>query len=129
MKKVLFSVIGISMLAGCASYYDYYTGGVKYVQDGDNCIYYAGEMGRHFSYDVRTMDKSKKIVYRNTRCADLYAQDMADQPVFPERKVLTPAAEYVAPAPAVVPAPTCGCKSCGQVQPIVRRKYVIVSAM
>lgn len=119
MKKVLFSVIAMGMLAGCASYYDYYTGGVKYVQDGKDCIYYAGEAGRNFSADIRNMDKTKKIIYRNTQCADLYARDTVAQPSFPERQVLTTAGADVA---------SCGCKSCNA-QPVLRRKYVIVPAM
>lgn len=119
MKKILFSAIAMSMLAGCASYYDYYAGGVKYVQDGKDCIYYVGEMGRNFSDDVRNMDKNKKIVYRNTQCADLYARDTATQPVHPERQVLTFADDYM---------PSCGCKSACN-KPVVRRKYVVVPAM
>ena len=95
MKKIL-ALIALVALAGCSNYYDYYKGGVRYVQDGADCIYYSGESANHYSRDVNTADLDKKIVYRDTQCADLYARDMAGQEVRQERRVLTPAAEYVA---------------------------------
>lgn len=120
MKKILVSVIALTALAGCASYYDYYKGGVRYTQDGEDCIYYAGEYGSRYSADIRTLDNSKRIVYRNTRCEDLYARDNFGAAPRRDRQVLAPAAE-----PAT--CNSCGCKSCAQ--PVVRRKYVIVPAM
>ena len=122
MKKALVSVIAAAALAGCA--YDYYEGGVRYTQDGYDCIYYAGEYGRHFSNNIRQLDTSKRIVYRNTRCEDLYARDMFGQAPRHDRQILAPAAEQV-----VTPVSSCGCnKGCAQPQPISRNKYVIVPA-
>ncbi len=119
MKKILVSMIALTALAGCATYYEYYNGGVKYVQDGEDCIYYAGEQGRHYDSEIRDLDSSKKIVYRNTRCADLFARDNSGMVPRPVRQVLTPTA-------TVAPARACGCKSCAQ--PLARR-YFIVSGM
>jgi len=121
MKKLFVALCAVAMLAGC-TYYDYYKGGVRYTQDGEDCVYYAGEAGRRFSEDVRSMDQDKKIVYRNTRCADLFGRDTAnlDKPVV-TRSVVAPA--YIAPsAPAF---PSCGCNACAKPQPIVRRTYVM----
>lgn len=125
MKKVLVSIIALAGLAACAPYYDYYRGDVRYTQDGEDCIYYTGEMGNHFSGDIRNLHTGKKIVYRNTRCADLYNRDMAGQAPRADRVVMTPAARevsYVAPVAYVAPV----CNAC---QTKVQRKYVLVSAM
>ena len=65
MKKVLFAFLGLIVLSGCSSYFDYYKGGVRYTQDGDDCIFYAAERGRHYSDDIRALDVDKKIVYKN----------------------------------------------------------------
>ena len=140
MKKVL-TFAALIALAGCASYYDYYKGGVRYTQDGDDCIYYSGEFARHYSYDVNSADLNKKIVYRNTRCADLYARDTAGQEVRQERRVLTPAAvtEVSYAEPVVVeqprqivlkPAPVVkkSCNCCKKATTSTKQ-YVIVSGM
>ncbi len=113
MKKMLVSVFALTALAGCGGYFDYYKGGVRYTQDGEDCIYYAGEVGRKMSADVAGMDNTKKIVYRNTRCADLYARDMFGQEARHDRQILVPAAREVT-------VPACGCNSCG-----VSRRYII----
>lgn len=126
MKKVLVSLVVLAGLAGCASYYDYYKGDVRYTQDGADCIYYSGEYGNHFSNDIRNLNTGKKIVYRNTRCEDLYNRDMMGQAPRADRVILTPAARevtYTAPVEYRV-APRCG--TC---QSHVARKYVLVSAM
>ena len=112
MKKVLFSVIALAALAGCA--YDYYRGGVRYVQDGDDCIYYYGEYGSHYSHDIRTVDTDKRVVYRITNCADLFARDNGGITPRPNRAVLTRAAQ-----------PSCGCDSCAK----SATRYVVVPAM
>ncbi len=122
MKKVLFSMLVLTALVGCGGYYDYYKGGVRYTQDGQDCIYYAGEQGRNFSSYVDGMNESKKIVYRNTRCEDLYARDTFGQEVQQKRQILVPAAQEVK-----VEKASCGCNSC--VKPVLKRRYVIVSAM
>lgn len=110
MKKVLFAFFGLVVLSGCSSYYDYYKGGVRYTQDGDDCIYYATERGRHYSNDIRSLDVDKKIVYKNTMCRDLYVADSKGSVPSSHRQVLTPAAK------------SCGCakKSCSA------KKYVFV---
>lgn len=123
MKKVLVSVFVLAALAGCASYYDYYKGDVRYIQDGEDCIYYVGEQGNHFSSEIRNLHTGKKIVYRNTRCADLYNRDMAGVAPRADRVVIAP----VAPVAQYVAAPSCGCNKCGT--NIVRKKYVFVPAM
>ncbi len=137
MKKFL-TLIALVALAGCASYYDYYKGGVRYTQDGEDCIYYSGEYARHYSREVNAADLDKKIVYRNTRCADLYARDIAGQEPRQERRVLTPAAEvsYVeepvveTPRQIVVkPMPVVkkSCNCCSKKK--TTKQYVIVSEM
>ncbi|MDR2413204.1 MAG: lipoprotein [Rickettsiales bacterium] len=120
MKKILISIFSLVVLAGCSSYYDYYKGGVRYTQDGTDCIYYSGEKGRRFSNEVRGMNSGKKIVYRNTICANLYEKDMAGQAPRVDRHILTPA--------AIETTPSCGCKSsCGHAA--LKRRYVIVSSI
>ena len=113
MKKVLVSVIALAALAGCA--YDYYRGGVRYVQDGEDCIFYAGEYGSHYTNDIRTVDTDKRVVYRNTSCADLFARDNGGIAPRPTRAVLTRAAQSTS---------SCGCNACAKTQ-----RYVIVPAM
>lgn len=111
MKKVLFALFGLVVLTGCSTYYDYYKGGVRYTQDGDDCIFYSAERGRHYSDDIRSLDTDKKIVYRNTKCSELYLRDNFGQAQRIERQVLTP----------VVRSECLGCaKKCG------KKKYVFV---
>ncbi|MBO7643320.1 MAG: hypothetical protein J6S74_04290 [Alphaproteobacteria bacterium] len=113
MKKVLISAIALATLAGCA--YDYYRGGVRYVQDGEDCIFYAGEYGSRYTGDVRELDTSKRVVYRNTSCSELFARDNGGVAPTPKRAVLTRAADA---------APSCGCNKCAK-----SARYVIVPAM
>ncbi|MBO4625903.1 MAG: hypothetical protein J5679_01335 [Alphaproteobacteria bacterium] len=115
MKKALFSVIALAALAGCA--YDYYRGGVRYVQDGEDCVFYYGEYGAHYASDVRELDTDKRIVYRNTRCSELFARDNGGIAPRPQRAVLTRAAAA---------APSCGCEKCAAKS---TPRYVIVPAM
>lgn len=134
MKKFL-TLVALIALAGCSSYYDYYKGGVRYTQDGEDCIYSSGEYARNYSNSVNSADLGKKIVYRNTRCADLYAKDIADQEPRNERRVLTPAVEYDAepvmePMPMVMkPAPVMKkpCNCCKKKR--AAKQYVVVSGM
>jgi hypothetical protein len=122
MKKFLISVFSLIALAGCSSSYDYYKGGVKYTQDGDDCVYRAGERGHEFSDEVRNMDKDQKVVYRNTLCADLFNKDTAGR-YRQERQVLKPAA-------ATVSCKSCACnRGCSDSVPVIKRRYVIVSGM
>ncbi len=106
MKKFLISVMAVAGLAGCT--YDYYKGGVRYTQDGDDCIYYADEYGRNYSSDIRGLDDSKRIVYRHTRCEDLFARDNGGRVPAASRKVLS-AAAVAAPEAAPVVEKSCGC--------------------
>lgn len=118
MKKVLVSVFALAALAACSSY-DYYKGGIQYTQDGEDCIYEMGEQGKHFTNSIYDMNNGKRIVYRNTRCADLYARDNMGQAPRRDRQIIVPAAREVEVAP------TCGCKMCGQ--PVLKRRYVITA--
>lgn len=113
MKKMLVSVAALALLAGCA--YDYYRGGVRYVQDGDDCIFYYGEYGSNYTSDIRTVDTDKRVVYRNANCADLFVRDNGGIAPRPQRAVLTRAAQ---------PASSCGCDKCGKTA-----RYAIVPAM
>ena len=115
MKKFLTMSLAVAALAACGSY-DYYRGGIRYVQDGPDCIYYADEYAKEFSTEIRKIDADKKIVYRNTRCADMYARDNFDA---------APRHDRAAIKPTTVPA--CDeCTTCGAVK---TRKYIIVPAM
>ncbi|MBR3930545.1 MAG: membrane lipoprotein lipid attachment site-containing protein [Alphaproteobacteria bacterium] len=110
MKKTVFALFGLVVLSGCAGYYDYYKGGVRYTQDGEDCVFYAAERGRRYSEDIRSLNTDKKIVYRNTACRDLYLRDNMWQTPRTERQTLTP-----------VNTSECGCaKKCG------KKKYVFV---
>ena len=113
MKKILVLSVALAALAGCV--YDYYRGGVRYVQDGEDCIFYSGEYGSHYSNDIRTLDTDKRVVYRNTSCADLFARDNGGISPRPNRAVLTRAAQ---------PMSACGCDKCAKTS-----RYVIVPAM
>lgn len=90
MKKSLVALLGLVLLAGCSTYYDYYKGGVRYTQDGDDCVFYSAERGRRYSDDIRSLDSDKKIVYRNTMCRDLYVRDNQGVVSRTERQILTP---------------------------------------
>ena len=138
MKKFLISVVALAGLAGC-TYYDYYKGCVRYTQDVADCVYYSGEYSRHYSYYINGIDGEKRIVYRNTRCEDLFARDNGGRAPRPERKILAPAiqeapvAEQSCPyAAKPVAEKPCGCgaapvmKSCGcNAAPISRRVYTV----
>lgn len=136
MKKFL-TLAALIALAGCSNHYEYYKGGVLYTQDGDNCIYQSGEQGRHYSSNVNSADLNKKIVYRNTRCSDLYARDTLGQEPRQERRVLAPATEvtYIEDQSAVVAEPRqivvqpTAKKSCGCAAKKAKRQYVVVSGM
>jgi hypothetical protein len=119
MKKMLVSMLAVAALAGC-TYYDYYKGGIRYTQDGDDCVYYADEYARHFSENISGLDNDKRIVYRNTRCEDLFARDNAARLNRNERKALVPVAAEPAPVAA---SGCCGCKA----EPVSRRFYTITS--
>ena len=117
MNKVVLSVLGLTLIAGCSGY-DYYKTDLRYRQDGKDCIYYYNEKGQKFNEEIRDLKDAKKVVYRNTRCEDLYNDDTfgferndrkAIVPVFTEEKA----------------APKCGCARCGRKQTL-KNRYVIV---
>ena len=112
MKKILVSVLAVAALTGCAGYYDYYKSGVRYTQDGEDCVFYSAERGRKYSDDIKSLDADKKIVYRDTDCRDLYVRDNANIVSRNARQVLAPAAEDV------VVKPTCN--------KVVKKRYVFV---
>lgn len=116
MKKLLVSVAAATVLAGC-TYYDYYKGGVRYTQDGKDCIYYADEYARHYSESIRGIDGSNRVVYQNTRCEDLFAMDNAGRAERNDRKILIPAAK--------TEVSKCGCAACGATAPVSRRFYTL----
>lgn len=120
MQKILSFMIVAGMITGC-SYYDYYRGGVRYVQRGDNCVYYSEESSEEqFSEKVEEFDDENRIVYKNTRCEDLFARDNAGRMDRNKRHVLAPAmvaskkTKPVAVAKPVVKSaekPCCECKA------------------
>ncbi len=97
MKKLLMYVIAMGAVAGCSSY-DYYKGDVRYVQDGDDCVYYSNEYARNYSDRIRGIDGSDRIVYKNTKCEALFARDNAGRTPRDNRMVVAPAAVEIAPA-------------------------------
>ena len=119
MKKLLVYTIVMAGLAGC-TYYDYYKGDVRYTQDGKDCVYYSNEYARHYSDDVAGIDGKNRIVYKNTKCSDLFARDHAGRTERADRKVIVPAATEVSAKPAKIA--DCGC--C-RAEPISRRFYTI----
>lgn len=117
MKKTLVSMFAVAALVGCGGY-DYYEGGIRYTQDGKDCIYYAEESADRFSDSIDDMDSDKRIVYKNTRCADLFARDNAERLNRNERKALVP---VVVEHPVATTSACCGCNA----EPISRRFYTI----
>lgn len=118
MKKVILSILGLALVAACSGY-DYYKTDVRYRQDGNDCIYYFGEKGKKFNEDIRSVKDAKKVVYRNTRCADLYADDIFNTERN-DRKAIVPA--YTEPKTAN----KCGCSKCGKKQ-VLKNRYIIVA--
>lgn len=119
MKKVLLSVLGLALVAGCSSY-DYYKTDVRYRQDGDDCVYYYNEKGKKFNNEIRNLKDAKKIVYKNTSCADLYGKDTYGYDKRTRNAILPARVEEEAPV-----APKCGCQACAKKQ-VLKNKYIIV---
>ena len=116
MQKILSFMIVAGVITGC-SYYDYYRGGVRYVQRGDNCVYYSEESSEEqFSEKVEEFDDENRVVYKNTRCEDLFARDNAGRMDRNKRHVLAPATvANRKPKPVAVAKPVekpcCECKA------------------
>jgi hypothetical protein len=139
MKKVILSLLGLTLLAGCSGY-DYYKTNVRYRQNGRDCIYYYTEKGQKFNEDIRSLKDAKQIVYRNVRCQDLYMDDTFGYADREDRRVIVPAfvaeahqgpmMEQQQPMPVmqpVMPVQKCGCNKCGKKQ-VLKNRYVIVPA-
>ena len=120
MKKALLVGLGLSMLAACSGY-DYYKTDVRYYQDDEDCIYYSNERGKRFDSDIRALRDGNRIVYRNTRCSDLYMRDTMGHNERNDRRAIIPAPVEE------TPAPSCGCSRCGKKQTL-RNKYIIIPA-
>ena len=120
MKKVILSLLGLTVMAACSGY-DYYKTDVRYRQSGDDCIYYYSEKGKQFSDEIRNLKDAKQVVYKNTKCEDLYLNDSYGYNQRNDRKAIIPA--YVEENVT----PTCGCKTCGKKQ-VLKNRYVIVPA-
>ena len=87
------------------------------------------EYEKDFDHFVDTgNDDGKKIVYRNTRCEDLYAIDNFGQAPRNDRQILVPAAQEV-PCNACTQVEKVSCDSCSKAQPVLKRRYIIVPAM
>ena len=116
MQKILSFMIVAGVITGC-SYYDYYRGGVRYVQRGDNCVYYSEESSEEqFSEKVEEFDDENRIVYKNTRCEDLFARDNAGRMDRNKHHILAPATvANRKPKPVAVAKPVekpcCECKA------------------
>jgi uncharacterized protein YxeA len=118
MKKVILSLLSLTLLAGCSGY-DYYKTNVRYRQKGEDCVYFYNEKGKRFNDDIRSLKDAKKIVYRNVRCEDLYMKDTFGYAERNDRKAIVPV--FVEEKPA----PTCGCNKCAKKQ-VLKNRYVIV---
>lgn len=132
MKKILSFLIVGGVLVGCSSY-NYYKGNVRYVQDGDNCIYYTSERAKHYSDAVERFNDDNRIIYSNTRCEDLFARDNAGRTERNGRRVLVPASvanrkPKPAPKPVVAPKPVekpcCECTS-AELVPVSRQFFAL----
>lgn len=119
MKKVILSVAGLMLLAGCSGY-DYYKTDLRYRQKGNDCVYYFSEKGEKFNQDIRSLKDAKKIVYRNTRCEDLYNDDTFNYERN-DRKAIVPV--YTEPKTTS----SCGCNKCAKKQTL-KNRYIIVPA-
>ena len=120
MNKTIVSLLGLALVAGCSGY-DYYKTDVRYRQDGDDCVYYYAEKGEKFNKEIRNLKDAKKIVYKNTNCADLYGKDTYGYDKRDRNAILPARVEEEAPAPK------CGCQTCAKKQ-VLKSKYIIVPA-
>ncbi len=116
MKKIVLSMLGLALVAGCSGY-DYYKTDVRYRQVGEDCVYYYEEDGKKFNADIRSLADDKKIVYRNTRCSDLYESDIFNTERN-DRKAIVPA--YTEQK-----STKCGCSKCSKKQ-VLKSRYIIV---
>lgn len=120
MKKALLAVLSLGLLAACTGY-DYYKTDVRYYQDDEDCIYYSNERGKRFDNDIRAMRDGNRIVYRNTRCSDLYMRDTMGQAERNDRRAI------ISAPVEQKSAPSCGCSKCGK-KTFLKNKYIIIPA-
>lgn len=120
MKKVILSVLGLSLVAGCSGY-DYYKTDVRYRQKGRDCVYYYNENGKKFNQEIRSLKDAKQIVYRDTKCEDLYMNDTFGYAERNDRKAIVPVFT------TEKPVKKCGCNKCGKKQ-VLKNKYIVVPA-
>ncbi|MCL2331001.1 MAG: hypothetical protein FWC61_00460 [Proteobacteria bacterium] len=138
-NKTVIILFGALALAGCVGAGDEYYNDAgyaqgPYVQSGDDCVYIVPPGGRQF-VDANGVPQSAKegdtIVYKNTLCADIYAQDNTIVPMQPitdtnparaQQIVQPPMADMnPPPAPPVVsvPAPAGAVTIAPSAQPVV----------
>jgi len=110
-NKTMAILFGVIALAGCSGTGDEsYNINTGYTQDGADCIYTVPPGGRQFvdaEGVARTANEGDTIVYKNTQCADMYAQDnmiVPMQPVTDTNPVRTQ--PVVTPPVVVAPTPT-----------------------
>lgn len=120
MKKIVLSLLGLTTLAACTGY-DYYTTDLRYRQEGSDCVYYQTEKGKRFSDDINSLRDAKKVVYRNTRCEDLYNDDTFGLERN-DRKAIVP---VYTEENSTISAPKCGCSKCGKKRTL-KNRYIIV---
>ncbi|MBR5355277.1 MAG: hypothetical protein IK122_04090 [Alphaproteobacteria bacterium] len=121
MKKVILSVLGLALVAGCSGY-DYYKTNVRYRQSGKDCIYYYDEKGKEFNSEIRNLKDAKQVVYRNTKCEDLYGKDSYGYTKRDRNAIVPARVEEEAPVSA---APACGCNKCAKKQTL-KSRYIII---
>lgn len=119
MKKAVLSMLGLAMIAGCSGY-DYYESDLRYRQKGEDCVYYFSEEGEKFDSEIRNLQDAKKIVYRNTKCSDLYMNDTFGAQRN-DRKAIVPV--YV--DNEMPKKSNCGCSKCAKKQ-VLQSRYIIV---
>ena len=83
-----------------------------------------------FSDKVEEFDDENRIVYKNTRCEDLFTRDNAGRMDRNSRHVLVPATvanrklkPVAAPKPVAVEKPCCDCKA--ELVPVSRQFYAL----
>lgn len=89
----------------------------------NDCVYYQNEKGKRFNEDINSLRDAKKVVYRNTRCEDLYYDDTFGLERN-DRKAIIPV--YTEENSTIsAPAQKCGCSKCGKKRTL-KNRYIIV---
>lgn len=128
MKKILISFAVITGLVACSSSFDYYNGGINYYQDGLDCVYTVSETGDNFSNKIDSLSADRKIVYKNTICADLFASDSFN--AMGNRQVSGDNCSKCVAQPKVHKNDDMKvCSKCQTKTMYLKRRYVIVSEM